>query len=701
MYQRDKQALSVKILHWPTPQEYNEAVQNISTAFDDPDLKGGQPVLNQFGLPQPISGAFASVYRVKCEQRDWALRCFLHNFADQRERYARISTKLKFESLRYMVAFDFLENGVNMHGQWYPILKMAWAEGLQLSQYVELNVHDQSALVTLSEKWKQMILELRQVGIAHGDLQHGNVLVCGQDLRLVDYDGMYVPALAGTESNELGHRNYQHPARSKTDFGAYLDNFAAWVVYISLRCLSIDAGLWQELNGGDECLLFRQRDFVNPLGSRAFFRLEHHASMEIRTMAHYLRFLLTLPVSQVPVLGSTLAVPVQLPELDLPIPISISDGSGLPDWMRADGKIDSTGSVGGRNRRGKKARGEARKARRAAARAAMTPGGKQTGVGPGIGMMSTNSATNNAVRSPQSASGVQPQPKFELPNFAEPSKFGYLDRVWSRVFDWQSRHRGLASLVSFAVLLLLIFAGSHTVSQLPVQTAITERAPPQVVQSINEYSRADLTSRQYLGGASIFLNEGNYAKAADLYRKALQALEKEGERGTITYANSLAGLASCYAELSHFREAEQSYRKALSSFEQIKGADSEEAANVLTALGALCQRDERPQLANSLYKRVLKIDEKVFGRTDPRTAATLEKLADCSMTLRNYRSARQQLARAWTIYESHPLADQQERIESLTHLRDLYRRLGDKANVRSLEGQIKKINDSISAVQPK
>ena len=38
----------------------------------------------------------------------------------------------------------------------------------------------------------------------------------------MDYDTLYVPALAGRESPELGHRNYQHPDRTRKDFGPML-----------------------------------------------------------------------------------------------------------------------------------------------------------------------------------------------------------------------------------------------------------------------------------------------------------------------------------------------------------------------------------------------------------------------------------------------------------------------------------------------
>ena len=60
---------------------------------------------------------------------------------------------------------------------------------------------------------------LRQAEVAHADQQHGNVLLvpiaemAQLRLKLIDYDGMYVLALAGIPSGELRHPSYQHPQR--------------------------------------------------------------------------------------------------------------------------------------------------------------------------------------------------------------------------------------------------------------------------------------------------------------------------------------------------------------------------------------------------------------------------------------------------------------------------------------------------------
>jgi thiamine kinase-like enzyme len=42
---------------------------------------------------------------------------------------------------------------------------------------------------------------LNRAGVAHGDLQHGNILVANGKPKLIDYDGMYVPALRAYPDN--------------------------------------------------------------------------------------------------------------------------------------------------------------------------------------------------------------------------------------------------------------------------------------------------------------------------------------------------------------------------------------------------------------------------------------------------------------------------------------------------------------------
>lgn len=298
---------------WPTPQEFNEALQSPQTCFLDAELRTGLVHLDNLGLPRPESGAFATVYRIDCSNTDTAVKCFLGEYDAQARRYEEISKFLSVHPLSSCVRFRYLAEGIRISNRRFPILQMDWVDGTPLLSFIERNLHSPEALRELSREFRELIEQLGSAGIAHGDLQHGNIIVAGTSLKLVDYDGMYVPALAGLYSNELGHRNYQHPARTKDHFGPYLDNFSAHVIDASLNILSLDSSLWDEFVGGDECILFRFSDFCSPASSRIFRRLRNHEDPHIRSTAGDLQRLLKKNPKDVPPLvtagSSAIATP--------------------------------------------------------------------------------------------------------------------------------------------------------------------------------------------------------------------------------------------------------------------------------------------------------------------------------------------------------------------------------------------------------
>ncbi|MBK8050775.1 MAG: hypothetical protein IPK16_28920 [Anaerolineales bacterium] len=316
---------------WPTPQEYNEAIQNPRTAFADPELQLGQPVLTKLGLPRPITGAFASVYQLVCpNQRIYAVRCFLREFGDSQERYAAISDHLARANLPYTVNFTYLDQGIRVGRQWYPILKMEWIDGETLHGYVARHLNNPQALLDLAEQWVNMTQELRTAQIGHGDLQHGNVLVVGNRLRLIDYDGMYVPALNGRMSHEAGHRNYQHPQRTDADFGPDVDYFSTWVIYTSLVALSVEPQMWQTFKGGDECLIFRREDYERPTASSILRQFDTSPDPRLRSLAGIFRSVISLPADQTPPLDG---------KVDAPKPGT----TRLAGWIRDSLAADATG----------------------------------------------------------------------------------------------------------------------------------------------------------------------------------------------------------------------------------------------------------------------------------------------------------------------------------------------------------------------
>ena len=269
---------------WPTMTDYQEAVQAPQICFADAQLKGGIPGLNKLGLPRPICGMFASVYEIEGGGSKWAIKCFLRNIPDLHSRYAKIAKHIKSLSSPYFVTFEYLQKGIRIHGDFYPIVKMEWEEGLGLNQFVEQHLNDKAVLEQLQENWLQLLEALQVGNVAHGDLQHGNVLVATDGaLKLIDYDGMWVPKLKGQGSHETGHPDYQSPLRTGDDFHEGIDQFAGDVIHIAIRALQHDPGLWKKYDNADN-MLFKRGDFLDPGNSVLFKELRGLGDEDINSM---------------------------------------------------------------------------------------------------------------------------------------------------------------------------------------------------------------------------------------------------------------------------------------------------------------------------------------------------------------------------------------------------------------------------------
>ena len=277
-------------MSWPNPNEYIEAIQYPQQAFSDAELRACKVTTNRFGLPRPISGNFATVFEVQTERGKSAVRCFMREVTNQQERYRAIAAHLNQHALPFMVNFEYQPEGIRVRGKWYPILKMDWASGIRLDTYVESHLHEPQKLHHLGERWITLCQSLRQANIAHGDLQHGNILIAEDDtITLLDYDDMIVPEGIGLEHSEIGHRHYQHPTRQTNhtinlDNFDRIDNFSSHVIGLSLFSLSIDPTLWSKTKAGDENLLFRDSDYVSPEQSTALQLLTMHADARLRHM---------------------------------------------------------------------------------------------------------------------------------------------------------------------------------------------------------------------------------------------------------------------------------------------------------------------------------------------------------------------------------------------------------------------------------
>jgi hypothetical protein len=296
---------------WPLSQDYNEAIQSPRTSFADAELRDGEAAVNALGMPVPCSGNFADVYRVDCPTRgrSWAVKCFTRQIPNLRQRYREVNQFLGQAKLPFLVDFTFLDQGIRIRGDWFPILKMSWVEGFTLNQFVRDNLDKLFLLEKLGQIWLKLARALREARVAHGDLQHGNVLLVPGakaalvSVRLVDYDGLCVPALLSLRSSEAGHPAYQHPQRLREGtYNLEVDRFSHLVIYTALRALQTgDRALWERFDNGDN-LLFCQKDFQNPDGSMLFRELAQAQNAEVRRLAEALRRAAQGPIEQVPLL---------------------------------------------------------------------------------------------------------------------------------------------------------------------------------------------------------------------------------------------------------------------------------------------------------------------------------------------------------------------------------------------------------------
>ena len=275
-------AQGVTPMSWPLSQDYNEAIQSPRSNFTDPDLQRGEAVCNALGLPMPCSGNFADVYQVRCPDGNrWAVKCFTREAVGLRERYQEISAPSPAGQAAVHGGLQPTSTRASAcRRKWYPVLKMQWVEGLTLNEFVASTSTSRPCWRRWRRCWVKMAKYLRAAQVGHCDLQHGNVLLVpgatpnSLALKLIDYDGMWVPALAGTKSGEVGHPSYQHPQRLREGtYSLEVDRFPLLLIATALRALKARGKeLWDRYDNGDN-LLFKESDLREPTKSALFQEL--------------------------------------------------------------------------------------------------------------------------------------------------------------------------------------------------------------------------------------------------------------------------------------------------------------------------------------------------------------------------------------------------------------------------------------------
>jgi hypothetical protein len=292
-------------MSYPQIVEYHEAVQHPSQAFTDPELKQGAVAENNLGLPLVMSGGFALTYAVTTPRRKCAVRCFHREIPAIQQKYDAISKNLRSLTNGCFVYFDFQQSGISVRQQTFPIVRMDWVEGDTLGIWLDKHFDDPRALEKARTDFAAIARFLELKGIAHGDIQNGNVMVANGDIKLIDYDGMFVPGMRPGNGSETGHKHFQHPDRRVSDFGPRMDRFSFIALDLSLKAVIEDKSLYSKFREGGETIIFKANDFADPANSDIFQRLL--AMPKLKEQARRFAAICEAPLTAVPTLDEYLA----------------------------------------------------------------------------------------------------------------------------------------------------------------------------------------------------------------------------------------------------------------------------------------------------------------------------------------------------------------------------------------------------------
>lgn len=240
-------------MNYPLISEYTEAIVSAEDNFNE--LTNLRPVLDSSGRPIMSSGNFAVVYKMRDIKTDklYAVKCFTREQRGREEAYKKISDYIQKVYCDYIVKVNYYPDELyvdtNQSGtSEFPVLTMDWIEGMGLEEYISQNANNHDKLDLLSSNFIDLISSLLPKHFAHGDLKPDNIIIDSDDkIKLIDYDGMFVPSMEGEISPELGTPKFQFRNRKPEDFNEYIDDYGALYLSILIRLVVVGNSTFDSL----------------------------------------------------------------------------------------------------------------------------------------------------------------------------------------------------------------------------------------------------------------------------------------------------------------------------------------------------------------------------------------------------------------------------------------------------------------------
>ncbi len=154
------------------------AMNNPQISYKAKELIGGHIIKSNSKIIIQHPGGYTQVFKFQPKIGSIkAVRCWLFYLPDLLKRAQIISCCLPKLKCPYFVNFDFIENALLIQGKLHPVVIMDWVEGETLKEYLGSDINNRSKILDLADRFRVMVKYFHDNNIAHGDLQHGNIMV--------------------------------------------------------------------------------------------------------------------------------------------------------------------------------------------------------------------------------------------------------------------------------------------------------------------------------------------------------------------------------------------------------------------------------------------------------------------------------------------------------------------------------------------
>lgn len=279
----------------PSIPSIRTSIENQSILIRDEHARKGKFLRDARNRLCAYSGGFTVVYPYVVNNEKWAFRCWHASMGNVRTRFEIISKIMQSSKANYLSEFVYVNEGIVINEHVYPVTRMKWVDGITIKDYICANKSSKAKLTRLAENFLKMVQDMHHRRFAHGDLQHGNIIVNDKsDLFLIDYDSFYCPELKGVADIIHGLPDYQHPSRKLNKLSTEkLDYFSELIIYLSILGISEKPSLVDKYKiKNSEHLLFTAEDFKNLKQSAIYkdlFNLSNTINKLLLVLVDYLK----------------------------------------------------------------------------------------------------------------------------------------------------------------------------------------------------------------------------------------------------------------------------------------------------------------------------------------------------------------------------------------------------------------------------